>query len=613
MSDDTPTPVLRTLSPLLRGLERQLGEWLRTPRKLPLSTISRAELEGMHVELGRKAAALDSEQPTLIVVLMGGTGVGKSTLLNALAGANVAEASFTRPTTRDPVVYYHFSLDAKQFDPALKLCRLAPHNREGLTQKILVDTPDLDSNETANRDKLLKLLPVADIVLYVGSQEKYHDKLGWEIFKQQRLRRGFAFVLNKWDRCINAGVGKRPDLDLLQDLQAEGFESPLLFRTNARWWAEDGKEVANADQPDNRPAEGEQFLELKEWLETGLAQLEIEAIKARGVDQLLGELNSALGRAMPPDVTPALAEVVVSWKEQLDQEAKFQSDLIAEKLEPYQGEIEHHISVRGQGQFKGLMAAYLNATTRLLYLGSTVRDRLPGMSRLSNRSNDKQTWHINTISDKVCRSAYEQTVRPRMKALTNRLLVTADRKGMPIELIEKETQKAGQSNWEDTLHLSLTDAFGTIEVEYTKPNGIRKFTRATLTFLGNTLPPIVMVGSMMWLMWLYFVEKQMPGLVQILIPVYMTLSVLIILHLAVIFALPVQWSSIKDRFIRELRSNLQNQLERLLITIPETITEAVTAERQRDEQLMDEAKTVSDWLASKALSTKASYLFVRST
>ena len=64
------------------------------------------------------------------------------------------------------------------------------------------------------------------MVLYVGSQEKYHDQIGWDLFLQQRKRRAFAFVLNKWDRCLHAGGrGLRPDEDLLRDLKAEGFQN----------------------------------------------------------------------------------------------------------------------------------------------------------------------------------------------------------------------------------------------------------------------------------------------------------------------------------------------------------------------------------------------------
>ena len=159
---------------------------------------------------------------------------------------------------------------------------------------------------TANREKLEQLLPVADVVLYVGSQEKYHDQLGWDLFRKQRQRRAFAFVLNKWDRCLHAGREPSacgPTRTCCATCKAEGFENPLLFRTAAQYWVDRASQNGQAPPP----PEGEQFHDLVHWLELGLTRLEIEAIKARGVSQLLVQCSEALRSACPPDLTEAAA------------------------------------------------------------------------------------------------------------------------------------------------------------------------------------------------------------------------------------------------------------------------------------------------------------------
>src|ERR1043165_5561789 len=122
-------PLLRTLAPALRELERRMRAWLNTKHRYPLTMLQRATLEGLATDLERQATALEMDRPLLTIMLMGGTGVGKSTLLNALAGGAIANASFARPTTRDPVVYYHHSVQTTRLDPALQFCKLAPHDR----------------------------------------------------------------------------------------------------------------------------------------------------------------------------------------------------------------------------------------------------------------------------------------------------------------------------------------------------------------------------------------------------------------------------------------------------------------------------------------------------
>src|SRR2546421_252311 len=63
-------PLLRTLAPALRRLERNLRAWLDGPRRYPLSTMTLAALEGVAADLRRKADALDVDQPHLVIMFM---------------------------------------------------------------------------------------------------------------------------------------------------------------------------------------------------------------------------------------------------------------------------------------------------------------------------------------------------------------------------------------------------------------------------------------------------------------------------------------------------------------------------------------------------------------
>ena len=594
-------PLLRTLAPALRELEQRLRAWLNTKTRYPRSTLQRATLEGLAGDLARQAEALQLDQPLLVIMLMGGTGVGKSTLLNALAGGAIAQASFQRPTTRDPVVYYHESLQAHRLDPALQHCRLAAHDRRPLMQKIIVDTPDLDSNDLANREKLHRLLPVADIVLYVGSQEKYHDKLGWDLFLEHRKRRAFAFVLNKWDRCQHPGAsGLRPDQDLLADLEAQGFHNPLLFRTCAQHWVDHPWHKDSEAMPRNGPppVEGEQFLDLVRWLEMGLNRLEIEAIKARGVSQLLHQLQDALQSVCPPDLTQAAERVQTAWRNLLRDEARTNAQVLLNTLEPYQKEIEHHFALERQRKFRNIMGTYLYWFNRLKYAGSTLRDHIPFLPRFGGAATPKE-WDLANFTQACSKAASEQHLDARNKALANRLLLEAEAQGFPLILLSEVTDAAAKTDWHSRYAQTMIEVLGQVEHSWSKPTGVRRVVQGTILVLADWVPLLACGAMGTSLLWQYTMGSREFRWGDLLLPVMVMVMVLIILHVLIAIFLPLRWLAIRAEFENHLEDRLRLELERGYSEAPQEVAQALLTERRQVEQFLGEIREVTGWLEQR--------------
>lgn len=142
----------------------------------------------------------DVENGFLTVGLLGGTGVGKSTLMNALAGEKIASASHRRPHT-DRILLYRYK-EAPL--PSLHMENLPweeiIHESDAIRQILLCDLPDFDSIVGEHREHVLQFLEHLDLLVWVTSPEKYADGRFYDFLSATTKAPGnFLFVLNKMD------------------------------------------------------------------------------------------------------------------------------------------------------------------------------------------------------------------------------------------------------------------------------------------------------------------------------------------------------------------------------------------------------------------------------
>ncbi len=166
-----------------------------------------AEIPSLAEELIRELAVIRYKAKTLTpwVILLGGTGTGKSTLFNVFCGLPLSATGIERPKTFGPVAYAHETVEWDEAFPFPHMevrthsplesqekpvsgvsgrLVVIPHGGRALSHFVLVDTPDVDSVEERNRLIAEDLYLLADAVIFVASPEKYADDMTVQVLRR---------------------------------------------------------------------------------------------------------------------------------------------------------------------------------------------------------------------------------------------------------------------------------------------------------------------------------------------------------------------------------------------------------------------------------------------
>ncbi len=310
------------LNQLLPNLKKQIAAWAQELKKTRwISKKDHDYLLGQ--EINGAHALFNTEERPLVVGFFGGTGVGKSSLLNRLSGESIARTGVERPTSREVTIYLHRSISIDHLPKNLPThsVKTVLHNNPDNRDVMWVDMPDFDSIEEANKELVLKWLPYIDVLIYVVTPERYKDDLGWRLLLKHGLEHAWLFVLNHWDRGVEVQLKDFENL-----LNQAGLKEPVILKTDCRT---DRTELVT-DNFDKLESTIQQLANnnIIKHLEQRGVHLQIQALHSR-TKEIITKIGSS----------SSLDQLVDKWQEiwaetglDIVNTQRFQIDLIAEKF-----------------------------------------------------------------------------------------------------------------------------------------------------------------------------------------------------------------------------------------------------------------------------------------
>ncbi|MGY1811161.1 GTPase [Blastococcus sp. SYSU D00820] len=183
-----------------------------------------------------KAGARTALGDATVVALAGATGSGKSTLFNALSGAEVSSPGVRRPTTGVAHATVWGPDGQDRLLDWLEVPRRHRHDPDpALDGLVLLDLPDHDSVRLEHRLEVDRLVGLVDVLVWVLDPEKYADAAVHDRYLVPLAGHAgvLLVVLNQVDR-LDPAAAAACLADLRGLLDREGLAATPLMAVSAR-------------------------------------------------------------------------------------------------------------------------------------------------------------------------------------------------------------------------------------------------------------------------------------------------------------------------------------------------------------------------------------------
>lgn len=402
----------------------------------------------------------DTTDRPLVISLFGGTGVGKSTLLNRLAGKQIANSSAVRPTSKAITAYRHENTALSTLPDGFPVDSLntATHAEDQFQSILWVDMPDFDSVEENHQRMVKQWLPYIDVVLYVVSPDRYRDDKGWRLLLEHSAQHAWAFIINHWDRG-----DERQRADFITQLNSAGLSDPVVFCT-------DSSNALDSIGEQAKPAD------------------DFDALKAHLTDMANAALVARLEERGVLQRARLLAEVAGQWQADLGS---------SEVTEALLSEWEEHINAhRGAivnaHRWKIAPLAKQFDTGSDSALSTVIQRRLPIPALLSKDSNDTATGSaaLTAPNSMQLPELIDQSLLDDLHISTEQYIQKMHQAEFPLIPLKKQLQAGladSSKTYDSVVHVAVQESLA--QPGTSLQRGLYK-----LTGLARTLLPLATMG-----------------------------------------------------------------------------------------------------------------------